>query len=311
MTRRRPASYSASVRRYPLRSSQRPVARSRLTALTARSTMSGAIRANPDVARRAVSSSTRSGWAQNDPIVQSGVSARIGTGSIAASPPSQSASSVGAGEDTAVELGDLREVVAHQPHLAGDRRIEGEDHDRTPRDAPQLTDPPFAVEVPVVDGEDGGGGVHRVVAQRQLLRARPDRRREVGGSLRGHHVTRLDRDDVAVARFVGPGARADVHDRACVAEGSVDAGAHTRILAPGLGVAGSDRVVANRGARLVGAVGVQRARAHRDTVPAGRDGCEAWERAFVPALGRRCVRRREAGRSTAGQRIARSRRRTS
>lgn len=40
-------------------------------------------------------------------------------------------------------------------------------------------------------------------------------------------------------------------------------------------------------------------------------GGKASERAFLPALGRRRVRRREAGRSTAGRRIARSRRRTS
>lgn len=56
------------------------------------------MRAKPDVALRAPASNTRSGCAQNDPSVQSGVSREIRTGSIETCPPSQSASRSGDGK---------------------------------------------------------------------------------------------------------------------------------------------------------------------------------------------------------------------
>ena len=97
------------------------------------------------------SSSTRSGCAQNEPSIQSGVSRGIGTTSMRVRPPSRPARAAGRREAAPVQLSDLGEVVGHQPHLAADERIVGEDHDRIAGDAAQLLDPAFQLVVPVVD----------------------------------------------------------------------------------------------------------------------------------------------------------------
>src|SRR5262245_9696043 len=97
-TRRRPTSYSARVRRCPYRASQAPLARSRATAAATRATTIAGIRAKPEVPPRASGSATRSGWAQNEPSIQSQVSCGIGTTSIRAGPPSQAVSISGNGK---------------------------------------------------------------------------------------------------------------------------------------------------------------------------------------------------------------------
>ena len=86
--------------------------------------------------------------------------------------------------------------------------------------------------------------VDAVVAQRQIVRARADRRRALRRALGGHDVARLDRDDVAVARLVGARARADVHDAARVAERRLEPPGDPRVLAPRGRVALPDRLVA-------------------------------------------------------------------
>jgi hypothetical protein len=67
-------------------------------AATTRSTAEEAIRANPDVARRASASSTRSGCAQKEPRFQSSVSRELRIVSISAEPPSHFAMRSGGGK---------------------------------------------------------------------------------------------------------------------------------------------------------------------------------------------------------------------
>ena len=147
-------------------------------------------------------------------------------------------------EDAVVQLGDLGQVVAHEPHLSRHLRVVGDDHHRAAGDPAQLAHAALAPLVPVVDGEDGHRGIDAVVAQRQPVRARPDGRRELRGALRRHHIAGLDGDHVAVARLVGAGARADVDHRAGVTQRRLDARAQLRILLAGAGVAAADGVVA-------------------------------------------------------------------
>jgi hypothetical protein len=70
------------------------------------------------------------------------------------------------GKDAPVQLGDFGQVVGHQPHLAADDRIVGEDDDRVAGNAAQLLDPAFQLVVPVMDGQYRHRGVSAPVAQR-------------------------------------------------------------------------------------------------------------------------------------------------
>ena len=88
---------------------------------------------------------------------------------------------LGRREDAPVQLGDLGQVVGHEPHLAADQRVVGEDHDRVAGDAAQLLDPALQLVVPVVDREHGHRGIGAVVAQRQVGRARAEAGGIVGG----------------------------------------------------------------------------------------------------------------------------------
>ncbi len=196
-------------------------------------------------------SSTRSGWAQNEPSIQSGVSRGIGTGSMVTSPPSQSASRSGMREDRVVDRCDLGQVVGHQPHRGADARVVGKDHDRAACDTTQLADAALLLGVPVVQGDDRHRGIDAGVAQRQVPGASADRGDTMRRALRGHHIAGLDRDHVAVVGLIGAGAGADVDDHARVAERGVDERGEAWILATGAGVAHADLVIARPSAEGV------------------------------------------------------------
>jgi hypothetical protein len=94
-------------------------------------------------------------------------------------PPSEQARDpLGRRKRPAVELGDLRQVVRHQPHRTADLRVVREDHDGLAGDATQLLDPGFQLVVPVVDRDHRHRRIDAVVAQRQ--RARRSRGRRAG-----------------------------------------------------------------------------------------------------------------------------------
>ena len=86
-------------------------------------------------------------------------------------------------------------------------------------------------------------GVERAVGERQRLRRRAHHGGGARRALGDHHLRRLDRDDLAVARLVGARPGADVEDRPRVAERGVDRGGDPRVLAADPRVADPDRVV--------------------------------------------------------------------
>ena len=104
----------------------------------------------------------------------------------------------------------------------------------------------------MVHREHGHRGVEGAVAERQMLPRRADGRCRADRALRDHRRRRLDRDDDAIARFVGPGARR----RRCrtvrgVAERGVDAGFDARIGRRGAGRTTADAVVLRGAPRRV------------------------------------------------------------
>ena len=147
---------------------------------------------------------------------------------------------------------ELGEVVAHQP-VAGQRRLVPLKHDDAPRHARHLEQAGHRV-APVVVGEHGHGGVERAVTEGQRLGLRGDARRRAGRPLRPHDGRGLDGDHVAVRRLVGPGARADVHDGARLAERRPDARRDARLGAPRTSVIDADLVVQRTAHRRCGFV---------------------------------------------------------
>ena len=75
---------------------------------------------------------------------------------------------------------------------------------------------------PVVQGEDGEGGIEGGLRKREVLGDGPHDRRCPGRPLPDHLGRGLDGRHAQIGRFVGAGARPHVHDRACVAERGVD-----------------------------------------------------------------------------------------
>lgn len=110
-----------------------------------------------------------------------------------------------------IERRDLREVVGHQPHLARHHWVKGEDHDSLPRHPKHLGQPGLLI-LPVVERQDGHGGVDAVVGEWKGFGATDRGRGKRGITLRDHQFRRLDRSNVAACRFVGPTPRADVDD---------------------------------------------------------------------------------------------------
>ena len=100
--------------------------------------------------------------------------------------------------------------------------------------------------------EHGHRGVEGVVAETgDASRERADCRCRAGRALRDHRLRRLDRDDDAIGRFVGPGAGADVHTVRGVAEGGMDAGFDPRVGDASPGVRRADAVVLGGAPRRV------------------------------------------------------------
>ena len=159
------------------------------TAVTTRSITSSRIRANPDVEARATGSSTRSGWAQNDISVQSGVSRGISTTSAVTVPPSQPAMTSIGGRIRWSSARHLGEVVGHQPHPGARFRVDRQDRDGAARDAPQFAYAALPLLIPVVDREHRHRRVHVLVAERKLswrLPGSPARARAGAGSPSPH-----------------------------------------------------------------------------------------------------------------------------
>jgi len=76
--------------------------------------------------------------------------------------------------------------------------------------------------LPVVHGEDRHRGVEAGVCERQRLGACAHHGAAIATALRDHRTRRLDRDDLAPARLVRSGSRADVADAPRVAERGFD-----------------------------------------------------------------------------------------
>jgi hypothetical protein len=67
-----------------------------------------------------------------------------------------------------------------------------------PGHATQFSDAWLLLIIPVMDREDRHRSVHAVVSQWQRCGGPTQRRHTVGGSLSGHDIARLDRDDVPI-----------------------------------------------------------------------------------------------------------------
>jgi len=132
-------------------------------------------------------------------------------------------------------LAEGREVVAHEPEVHHRLEIALEDDGAAARHPLQLAQPGGAVG-PVVVAEDRHRGVERAVGERQRLGGRLHGGRRADRALGEHHRRRLDGDDVAVARLIAAGARADVDDGASVAEGGMDRSRKSRVLPSDRGV---------------------------------------------------------------------------
>ena len=64
-----------------------------------------------------------------------------------------------------VELGDLGEIVRHQPHASAYLRVEGEDHDRASCDPSHLSDSLLLVIVPMMDRQDRHRRIHALICE--------------------------------------------------------------------------------------------------------------------------------------------------
>ncbi len=141
-------------------------------------------------------------------------------------------------------IGELGQVVAGEPepvHPSGFVGVEREHHHAAGH-APHLAQPRRDIS-PVVHGGDRHRGVEGLVLERQLLRGGVHARRRTRGPLTPHHRRRLDRDHVAIGRFIGAGAGPDVQHRPGVAECVPDLRGDPRLGTPGRGVSAADRVV--------------------------------------------------------------------
>ena len=165
----------------------------------------------------------------------------MGTGS---SPGSDRAGQLGQrcqDSERPLKASELGQVVASQPELARVTGVEQEHH-HAASDAPHLAQAGDRV-LPVMNGAHSHRGVEGLVIERQVLGRSGQARRRVREALRTHERRRFHREDVAVGRLVGPGARPDVQDGPGIAERSPDPRSDARFGAPGHGVGGSDGVV--------------------------------------------------------------------
>jgi hypothetical protein len=93
------------------------------------------------------------------------------------------------------------QVLAHDPLLLHELRVEGHDHDAVAGDTRELSEAGRNV-VPALEGEDRHRGVKRVLLERHLLGDDLDGRCRARRALRDPLGQRLDRVDVEVARLV-------------------------------------------------------------------------------------------------------------
>ena len=142
------------------------------------------------------------------------------------------------------EAGHLGQVVAGEPEPVKPARFGAvvREHHHPTGHPPQLAQSGERVG-PVVHGGERHRGVERLVVEREAQRVRRHARRGAGRALRAHHRRRFHRDDVAVRRLVGAGARPDIQHRPRVAERGPDLRGDPRLGAPGDGVAVPDGVV--------------------------------------------------------------------
>lgn len=119
---------------------------------------------------------------------------------------------------------DRIHITQHGDQIASriDVGVVGDDHDRTTRDAAEFANPGLELVVPMVDREHRQRSVHARVAQRERTGTQSQRRSRTIGPLASHHVTRLERQDITIAGFVGPGPSTNVQDGPTGAESAHD-----------------------------------------------------------------------------------------
>ena len=122
------------------------------------------------------------------------------------------------------------------------------------RDPPQLGDPLLDV-APVVDSQDGQGGIEARCRKRQRLGPRLNRRRGAGCTLVEHAPHQIDGHHLPVGRLVRPCTGADVQDGARLTERPVDLALDVRVGAAVFGIADPDPLVV--GHRFVRPVGMR------------------------------------------------------
>ena len=86
--------------------------------------------------------------------------------------------------------------------------------------------------------------VYRAITKGKAACERTDCRGEIARALRCHDVAGFNCNHVSIRWFVRTGTSADVDDRASIGQRRMDLRTETGILAPGLGIAVSNCVVA-------------------------------------------------------------------
>ena len=125
------------------------------------------------------------------------------------------------GGQTSFMMGNLRQIVAHQPEAAGKHlRVPG--HDDLPgRHPPQLPEARFG-RAPVMCGEHSHCRIEALVCKRQSFGHALNHRRRTFRSLADHRRRRFQRHKINTIRFVGATARPHVQHAARVSQRRMD-----------------------------------------------------------------------------------------
>ncbi len=107
----------------------------------------------------------------------------------------------------------------------------------------------------MVNTENGHCRIYRAITEGNAACGRTDCRGEMGRALRCHHVAGFNCNHVSIRGLVRTGTGADVDDRASVGESRMDPCTEMGILAPGVGIAVSNGVVASHKSSTLGLTG--------------------------------------------------------
>jgi hypothetical protein len=136
----------------------------------------------------------------------------------------------------------LADVVASDPKIGLERRVERDDDSPSSRHASHLAESRVDV-VPVVECDDRHGGIERVVRERQTLGGSEHRGCSPRGALSDHDGGRLDSYYLTVAGLVRARAGAHIDDGSCVAERVPDGPCKPGVLNPNRCVPMADLVI--------------------------------------------------------------------